>query len=77
VTELCSNITPIFLTLAVRVQVMMQDPVIAADGHTYEECNDDMAAASAYITSHWPAAQAHTPHFQSCCEVHHWRMIGH
>ncbi len=25
-----------FLTLAVRVQVMMQDPVIAANGHTYE-----------------------------------------
>ena len=35
-TEFCSNITTTFLTLAVRVQVMMQDPVIAADGHTYE-----------------------------------------
>ncbi len=35
-TEFCSNITTTFLTLAVRVQVMMQDPVIAADGHSYE-----------------------------------------
>ncbi len=34
--KICSKITAISFTLAVRVQVMMQDLVIAADGHTYE-----------------------------------------